>query len=262
MPEQITKINNPLEYNIKLQFFTPNDILSLSSGSENVEGEKSEIYGFLSDDGLDIHFEHNFNSSLSLSGTFFDQIQAIMAEGTTVFSGGGANIQGYINTGISFNVPYFWQGTAPITFRLTFKQIATQPQETLLSYMKVLKLLSPKKLDNYKLPSIQSTINPYGFNWLNEVIEGVTKSDLAIQLGWMGPATIDVHYFPLKETNEGTIIFKDCLCKEGTLSIKPPYDKKYSPILGEYSLLLQTSRIIDSSKIDEIFKNTINTTNG
>jgi len=204
-------------------------------------GKSGKLYGFVSDDGLSLTLTNKFLNTLELAGSIFGQVGELVSSVKTVFA--DANVQGYISTGIGgksiiLNSPFYWQGTNPIDFNLTFYQIADTEDQILTNYRNVLVALSPTV----------SSKSEIGGN------EHVVATGT-------GPALINVHYFPKKPSatnlnrdTPGRIVFQNCLCSSVKMDIKAPYSGTFSPIVGIYTFQLQVSRILDSNSIDNIFK--------
>jgi len=238
MAEEITA---PVTYDYKSQANIRVEFYDTSLGGDtktiNTTGVKYwELFGFLTDEGLDLSLKNNFKNALDFG--LLENAQAGLAgiKGL-IGSIGGGEVGGYISGGfggnsIILNAPYYWQGTDPITLSVALYQIADSEGDIIENYQRILEILSPGM----------------GTATGEQAAKGIT-------IAGNGPGLIKVHYFPEKGTGEGRVIFGPCLCQSASMKIAPPYNSKYMPIIGNYNFGLQVSRILDRTQIKNIFNN-------
>jgi hypothetical protein len=271
-----SSLNYKMQANIKIEF--------QDNGTEKTF---YNLLGFLSDEGLKLNLTNKYENSLDLAGSIFGVARQLMA-GINVLTdisgdigkkiGDALNvktdwshtsIRGYAATGsnkafttalnvlfpelktdaieganIMLNAPYYWQGTDPIQFDVALYQIADSETDIINSYQKILEALSPS-FGNYSLGGTEEG-------------SGRGQSTRILGIG-QGPCLAFVHYFPVDgkwnadESGTGTIVYGPCLCTSVSMEVKPPFTHKYAPIIGAYRFQFLTTRILDRTKIWNIF---------
>jgi hypothetical protein len=218
--------------NVRVDFFKTQSVEKQEVSEDTSAFTSEDLYfslrGFLSDNGLTLDYTNNFAPSLDLAGSIAGQFNDLVTslKGTwDAYAKGAGGIQGYVglgkNSSLILNAPYMWQGTNPIRFKLSMFQIAEEETSILESYQRVLEAVSP-------------------------------NAGPGVNLG-AGPMLIFVEYFPPTLAAKGKISFGPCLCFNVNMQIKAPYSLNYEPLIGEYNFDLMVSRLIDRSKIYEIF---------
>lgn len=224
--------NYKTQANIRVEFYTEH-----KRTTSNAEEAYWNLYGFLTDEGLDLSLENNFKNALDFG--LLEMAQSLsagiqgLASGLNPFaSETGGYITGGLgeNNSIILNAPYFWQGTNPINFSVPLYQIADNTEDIMINYQRILEILSPTMSGSKK--------------------EGESES---ITLAGTGPGLVFVHYFPEKGEGQGKIILGPCLCQSVSMKIAPPYNASYMPIIGIYNFKLLVSRILDREQIAYIF---------
>lgn len=239
MAEEITA---PVTHNYKSQANVRVEFYDTAKSSKGEFGSNQDfkdsgywqLFGFLTDEGLDLGLTNKFKNALDFG--FFEAAQALGA-GLKGLAGavGESEQYGYIkggigNSNIILNAPYYWQGTDPINLGVSLYQIADNEKDIIENYQRIMEILSPTM----------------------GIPEGGAES---VTLAGNGPGLVYVHYFPKDGVGSGKIVFGPCLCEKVSMKVKPPYNSQYMPIIGEYTFNLLVSRIIDRTQIAEIFGN-------